>query len=197
LLPKLFGGPYEPVLRPILAVTVTGVTGQYAFFGFFALYALERLHMREASVGLLLLCATVFGMAAGFVLGRVSDAVGRRPLIVIGSALQAVLALALALAPPSIPLAVAVVTLMSLAGPLRYGPIGALIADVIPEERREAAYAANRIAYNVAAVAGPLASPSCSRCRFRRRCGCRGRSLEAASRGARSRSGSSRAVASS
>jgi MFS family permease len=66
------------------------------------------------------------------------------------------LALPLALAPPSIPLAVAVVTLMSLAGPLRYGPLGALIADVIPEERREAAFAANRIAYNVAALAGPL-----------------------------------------
>ena len=153
---RLFGGPIVPGTGPILAVIATGVTAQYAFYGFFALYALERLDMRESSVGFALLGATLGGMVMGFVGGRVSDLVGRRPLIVAGSIGQAILPFLLVQPNVDVRLALAVLAGMSLLGSLRMAPLFALVVDVVADEDRERAFAANRIAYNVAALTGPL-----------------------------------------
>lgn len=159
LLVKIVGDEVDPEVRPILVAQTTGVTAMYAFFGFFALYAIEALHMRQASVGLALLAGSLTGMVVGFVAGRISDRIGRRPLIVTGTAVQCLVPLPLVAAPHvTPPLAVAVLLAMSVLQPLRMAPMFALVVDVVAEERRERALAALRIAFNAGALAGPLAA---------------------------------------
>jgi predicted MFS family arabinose efflux permease len=153
---RVLGGSIEPGTGPILVSIVTGVTAQYAFYGFFALFALRRVGMDESSVGLALLCSSLTGTLVGFVGGRLSDAIGRRPLVIASTAAQ--LPLPLLLVQPHVgpTLAVAVLVAMTVVGPLRMAPLFALVIDVVPEERRERTFATNRIAFNVAALTGPL-----------------------------------------
>lgn len=153
---RVLGGEPEPAVRPLLLTVGLGVTAQYTLWSFFALWAIERLGMAPENVGFAFLAAGVLGLPAGLLGGRISDAVGRRPVILVGAAAQAVLPALLAL-PFTGPWAAAgILMVLTVFGTVRWAAQSALMADLVPEERREAAFGSFRVAFNVGAVAGPL-----------------------------------------
>ena len=153
---RIFGDEIDPALRTVLATVVLGVVGQYAFFSFFAIWALEELNAPQAQVGLAY-AGSALAAALGAILGgRLSDRLGRRPLIVAATIVQT-LAPTLLLVPGlgRLP-AFGVLVVMGFVQPFRGTSQRALIADLTPEEHRERAYGAFRVAFNIGATTGPL-----------------------------------------
>jgi predicted MFS family arabinose efflux permease len=156
LLPRILGGDLEPGLGPVLATVGLGVTAMYAFWAYFAVWAIGELGMARGDVGLAYLAAAGVGICGGIAGGAVSDRLGRKPVILAGASAQTLLCAALLV--PGLPVAgaVAVLALLTLWSPVRGAATQALIADLVPPERREAAFGSMRIAFNTGALAGPV-----------------------------------------
>ena len=156
LLPRILGGDLEPGVSRILVTLALAVTAQYAFWAFFAVWAIEELGMAKGDVGLAFLAAAVVGIAGGLVGGTASDRLGRKPVILVGAAAQSIVPAALLV--PGLPAAgaVAVLALLTFSQPVRWSAQSALLADLVPEDRRESAFGSVRIAFNTGAVCGPL-----------------------------------------
>lgn len=153
---RVLGGTLEPGVGSVLAVSGFGVAGMYAMWSFFTLWAIERLGMEAADVGLLFLASAAVGIAGGLTGGRVSDRVGRRPVIVTAGLVQAFLPLLLTAPWSSAPVAAAVLAAMTFVGPVRMAAQQALLADLVPDEKREETFGAARVVFNAGALAGPL-----------------------------------------
>src|SRR5262245_16454412 len=156
LLPRLLGGDLEPGVGPILLTVGLAVTAQYAFWAFFAVWAIDELGMANGDVGLAFLAAALVGVTGGLIGGTASDRLGRRPVILTAATAQAVVPVALLV--PGLPAAgaVAVLAVLTFSQPVRWASQSALLADLVPEDRREHAFASVRIAFNTGAVGGPL-----------------------------------------
>ncbi len=154
LLFRLAGGRPEPGIAPLLVTLGLGMTAQYALWTFFAIWALEELGLSGADVGLAFLAAAGAGMAAGVLGGRLSDRIGRRSVILGASVVQVSLPF-LALS-GSATAGIAVLVGLSIATPMRGTALTALLADLVPDERREHAFGSMRVVFNLGAFSGPL-----------------------------------------
>ena len=154
LLFRLAGGRPEPGIAPLLVTLGLGMTAQYALWTFFAIWAIEELGLTGADVGLAFLAAAGAGMAAGVLGGRLSDRVGRRSVILGASVVQVSLPF-LALS-GSATAGIAVLVGLSMATPVRGTALSALLADLVPDDRREHAFGSMRVVFNLGAFSGPL-----------------------------------------
>jgi predicted MFS family arabinose efflux permease len=154
LLFRLAGGRPEPGIAPLLVTLGLGMTAQYALWTFFAIWAIEELGLTGTDVGLAFLAAAGAGMAAGVLGGRLSDRVGRRSVILGASVVQVTLPF-LALN-GSAAAGIAVLVGLSMATPVRGTALSALLADLVPDDRREHAFGSMRVVFNLGAFSGPL-----------------------------------------
>jgi predicted MFS family arabinose efflux permease len=152
----LLGDEIEPELRPLLATVVLGFCGVFSFLAYFAIYAVRELDVPAGQVGLGFTAAAAAGVGGAILGGRLSDRVGRRPVIVAAAAGQTGVS-ALLLLPVGRIGAFAVLAGLSLLQPLRGATQRALVADLARPGRLEQAFAALRIAINTGASGGPLA----------------------------------------
>jgi len=152
----VLGGTIEPGLGPVLLTIGLGVSGMYMFWSMFALWAIAEFGMTKGTVGLVYLAGALVGMSGGLLGGAISDRVGRRRVILGASLAQ--LALTSVLVVPGLPVAAAVGVLVAFAltQPIRGAASGALIADLVPDARRTAAFGTFRIVFNAGALLGPL-----------------------------------------
>src|SRR5262245_15284167 len=89
----VWGADLDPALRPLIVVTIAGTIAGSAGWTFVGIWAVEELHARSWELGVYFAVAAA---AASYLGGHLSDHVGRRPLILTGWALQALLVLAYA-----------------------------------------------------------------------------------------------------
>jgi MFS family permease len=132
------------------------VTAQYAFWAFFAVWAIEELGMEKGDVGLAFLGAALLGITGGLIGGTASDRLGRKPVVLVGAIAQTVVPAALLIPGLSTTGAVIVLAVLTFSQPVRWSAQSALLADLVPEERRESAFGSVRIAFNTGAVGGPI-----------------------------------------
>jgi predicted MFS family arabinose efflux permease len=153
---RLFGGDVDPVLRPVLASVGFGALGQFAFFAFFAIWALTERDAAATEVGLAYTCSGLAAVAGSLLGGRVSDRIGRQPVIVAASVVQTLTPAVLLV--PDLPQlgAYCVLVVMGFIQPMRGTSQRALLADLIGEDGREEAYGAFRVVLNAGATLGPL-----------------------------------------
>jgi predicted MFS family arabinose efflux permease len=153
---RLVGGEVDPVLRPVLASVGFGALGQFAFFAFFAIWALTERDAAATEVGIAYTCSGLAAVAGALLGGRVSDRIGRQPVIVAASVVQT--ATPAVLLVPDLPIlaAYAVLVVMGFSQPVRGTAQRALLADLIDEAGREQAYGAFRVVLNAGATLGPL-----------------------------------------
>jgi predicted MFS family arabinose efflux permease len=74
----------SPVMRANLAATATINYFNFVFFALFILYATEELHVRPATLGLVLGAGAVGGLIGSVLTGRVTRRIGVGPTFVLG-----------------------------------------------------------------------------------------------------------------
>jgi len=121
-------------------------------FPFLALY-LTRRGLSVTGAGLALTGYGIGGVAAQLSGGLLTDRIGRRNAIALSMLSSAALVLLL-LQARSLPAVFAIVVVYAFAAELHRPASGALIADLVPSEHRVAAYAFNRLGFNVAFAIG-------------------------------------------
>jgi MFS family permease len=121
-------------------------------FPFLALY-LTRRGLSPAEAGLAITGYGIGGVAAQFSGGLLTDRIGRRNAIAVSMLSSAALVLLL-LQARALPVVFAVVVVYSFFAELHRPASGALIADLVPSEHRVAAYAFNRLLFNIAFAIG-------------------------------------------
>jgi MFS family permease len=128
--------------------------GGFLLFPFFALYLTARFGVSMASVGVLFALFSVSGLVGSGLGGGLADHFGRKRMIILGLILSSLSALTMGLVgsfQAFFALAVTVGLLSDIAGPAQQ----AMVADLLPEEKRADGYGMIRVAFNVSAVIGP------------------------------------------
>jgi MFS family permease len=143
---------------------VISTAGGSMIWPFLLIYASGKLHLPLSTVATLISINAGTGLFASFLAGTLADKVGRKVVMVFSLALNGIAYFFLMRAETYSQFAVLMV-FVGLSNPLYQVGADAMLADMIPSEKRTEAYAINRIANNAAfgigpAVGGFLASTS-------------------------------------
>jgi MFS family permease len=125
---------------------------------FMSIYFHKVLGVPMRYVALLFLATAVVRSISGAIGGKLSDRIGRKPLLLLSPAARSISFFAVAYLvsqrAPFIPTAAVLVSTFFLAA--AYQPVAqSVVADVIPEKRRLQAYAWTRVAMNLGWALGP------------------------------------------
>ena len=152
----VWGDDVERALRPVLAVSLSGSIAGATIYPFLGIWAIKYLHASQRALGLTYLCGAVGAGLVGYLGGHTSDKIGRRPMILLGWGVNALVPLALLLVGRHLALGLTLLALLPVVGSLGNAANQAMIADVAAPERHEAAYASVRVAQNLGVTIGPL-----------------------------------------
>ena len=150
----IWGDDVEPALRPLLLVGFAGSLAGSACWTFVGIWAIDQLDASSAQLGLYFVVAAVVSASTGYLGGNLSDHLGRRPVILAGWTLTALVPLTWTLV-GSFAVAIPLLLLVSCFAPIAMAATQALVADVAPAERHEHAYASLRVANNLGVTLGP------------------------------------------
>jgi predicted MFS family arabinose efflux permease len=151
----VWGGDVDRELRPVLAVSLAGSIAGSAAYPFLGIWALESLHAAESKLAFSYLVGAILAGVVGYVGGHWSDRIGRRPLIIAGWGLQALVPLGLIAAGNHVLVGLGLLALLPAFGALGNAADQAMVADLVAPERHEAAYASVRVASNLGVTIGP------------------------------------------
>lgn len=138
----------------VVAVSFIDRVGGTLLFPFFSLYITQRFNVGMTQAGIILGLFSVFGLVGGMLGGALTDKFGRRKLILFGLVFSAVSTLTLGLVDSLAalyPLAVVIGLLSDVAGPAHQ----AMIADILPEKKRQEGFGILRVVGNMAWIVGP------------------------------------------
>jgi len=144
---------------PRLFWTVVGISfvdgiGGTLLFPFFALYITQKFHVGMTQAGILLGMFSLFGLIGSVAGGALTDKFGRKQLIMFGLIFSAISTLTFGFVNDisvMYPLAVLVGTLSSIAHPAHQ----AMIADILPENKRQEGFGILRVVGNLSWIIGP------------------------------------------
>jgi len=128
--------------------------GGFMLYPFFALYLTQKFHIGMSTVGILFAVFSVSGMAGSALGGALTDRMGRKTVIIASLLLSSLSSLGMGFAPTlAIFTAVVVVvgTLSSIGGPAHE----AVVADLLPPEKRTEGYGIIRVIFNLAVIIAP------------------------------------------
>lgn len=138
-------------------VVLTGfidVIGNTLLFPFFSLYITQKFGVGMTQAGIVLGTFSAFGLVGSMIGGALTDKFGRKNLILFGLVFSAVSTISLGLVNDFailIPLAVFIGLLSNIAGPARQ----AMVADLLPEEKRQEGFGILRVVANISWIIGP------------------------------------------
>lgn len=138
----------------VVGVSFIDRIGGTLLFPFFALYITQRFHVGMTQAGIVLGVFSIFGLIGSMIGGALTDRFGRRKLILFGLFFSAISTLALGLVDRLVmlyPLAVLIGILSDVAGPAHQ----AMIADILPNDKRQEGFGVLRVVGNLAWIIGP------------------------------------------
>ena len=137
---------------------ITGIiiatAGSSMIWPFIVIYASGRLGLPLSTVAALISINAGTGLIASLIAGTLTDKIGRKVVMVFSLAVNGIVYLLLVGA-QTYPHFAALMVLLGLSNPLYQVGADAMLADMIPPEKRTEAYAINRIANNAAFALGP------------------------------------------
>ena len=138
----------------VVVTTFIDVIGATLIFPFFALYITQRFNVGMTQAGLLLGTFSIASLVGGVLGGAIADKFGRRRMVLFGLVFSALSAVSMGLVDNLASfyvLAVVVGLLADMAGPARQ----AMIADILPEDKRTEGFGLLRVVANLSWIIGP------------------------------------------
>jgi MFS family permease len=138
----------------VVGVSFIDHVGGTLLFPFFSLYITQKFGVGMTEAGIILGLFSIFGLIGSMIGGAVTDKFGRRKLIIFGLIFSAISTLTLGLIKTYamlIPLSMVIGLLSDIAGPAH----NAMIADLLPEDKRQEGFGILRVSGNMAWIIGP------------------------------------------
>jgi MFS family permease len=151
----IWGDQLDPALRPLVAQGLVSSVAGSAGWSFLGIWAIKELHSGQTALGAAYTVGAVVGALVGYGAGHLSDHVGRKPIMLVGQASFVGLALGFAMVGRHEAAGLALLACAPALGSIGGSSAQALIADLVPRERHEAAYASTRVAWNLGTTGGP------------------------------------------
>ena len=139
----------------VVGATFVDRIGGTLLFPFFSLYITQKFNVGMTQAGIVLGTFSAFGLIGGMIGGALTDKFGRKSLIIFGLIFSAVSTLALGFVNDFsvlIPLAVVIGLLSNFGGPARQ----AMVADLLPEDKRQEGFGILRVVVNLSWIIGPI-----------------------------------------
>lgn len=148
----------------IVATLFIDSIGSTLLFPFFALYITERFNVGMTQAGILIGMSSLFGLVGSVIGGALTDRFGRKRLILFGLVFSAVSSLLFGLA-ADVKLLYILVVVVGLLSRIAAPAQDAMMADILPESKRQEGFGITRVAFNFAwifgtAIGGLIASRS-------------------------------------
>jgi len=150
----VWGDDVDPAIRGLLAFFFVETLAFASFWTFTGIWAIEKLGASNGQLGLAYLGDAIAGAGFGYLGGHLSDRLGRKPLMLVGVAGQTVVTLAFALV-DHVLLGLSLLVVTAAVSGIAQGASQAIVADLVPREGQESAFAATRVASNLGVVVGP------------------------------------------
>lgn len=145
---------YPRTFWKVIVITFIDRLGGSLLFPFFALYITSKFNVGMTEVGVLFAAFSLSSFAGSTIGGALTDRFGRKGIIIFGLIASSLSTVAMGLIDSFqmfILLALFVGILTDVAGPAHQ----AMVADILPEEKRTDGYGILRVAFNLSIVIGP------------------------------------------
>ncbi len=145
---------YPRTFWVLVVITFIDRIGGALLFPFFALYLTSKFHVGMTDVGVLFAAFSVSSFAGSAIGGALTDRFGRKGVIIFGLIASSFSTVAMGFAESFqffFALAFFIGILTDVAGPAHQ----AMVADILPEEKRADGYGILRVAFNLSVVIGP------------------------------------------
>ena len=128
--------------------------GGFMLYPFFALYLTQKFDIGMSTVGLLFGAFSISGMVGSALGGAMADRMGRRTVIIFSLVLSSLSALGMGFA-PTLGIFIAVVVVVGTLSSIGHPAHEAVVADLLPPEKRAEGYGIIRVVFNVAVIIAP------------------------------------------
>ena len=145
---------YPPQYWLMITGVVISTAGGSMIWPFLLIYASGKLHLPLSTVATLISINAGTGLLSSFIAGTLADKIGRKVVMNFSLTVNG-LAYFLLMRAETYPQFVGLMIMIGLSNPLYQVGADAMLADMIPSEKRTDAYAINRIANNAAFALGP------------------------------------------
>ena len=145
---------YPPQFWLLFWGMLISTAGASMIWPFLMIYVSEKLALPMTSVASLMTLNAGAGLLASFIVGPITDRTGRKTTMVVGLGASGLLYLVMIPAETMIAFAI-IMTLRGFFNPLYRVGADAMVADLIPSEKRADAYALTRLSKNVGIALGP------------------------------------------
>jgi predicted MFS family arabinose efflux permease len=128
--------------------------GGFMLYPFFALYLTHKFEIGMATVGILFAVFSVSGFVGSALGGALTDRMGRKGVIIFSLVLSSLSALGMGFA-PSLAVFIAVSIVVGTLSNIGHPAHEAVVADLLPPEKRAEGYGIIRVIFNLAVIVAP------------------------------------------
>lgn len=128
--------------------------GGFMLYPFFALYLTQKFDIGMSTVGILFAVFSMTGMVGSALGGALTDRMGRKSVIIASLLLSSFSALGMGLA-PTLSIFIAVIVFVGTLSSIGHPAHEAVVADLLPPEKRAEGYGIIRVVFNIAVIIAP------------------------------------------
>jgi MFS family permease len=129
--------------------------GGSLLFPFFSLYITRKFGVGMTDVGIIFAIFSITGLCSGLIGGALTDRIGRKGILIFGLVMSATSALGMGLA-NNFALFVVIAAIVGLLADVGGPAQQAMVADLLPENKRTEGYGILRVVFNMTVVIGPV-----------------------------------------
>ncbi|MCC7187351.1 MAG: MFS transporter [Anaerolineales bacterium] len=144
---------FPPLFWIVVFTLFIDSIGSTLLFPFFALYITEKFNVGMTQAGVLIGMSSLFGIVGSMIGGALTDRFGRRKLILVGLVFSAFSSLSFGLA-SNVNLLYLLVVFVGILSRLANPAFDAMMADILPESKRQEGFGIMRVVFNLAWIFG-------------------------------------------